>query len=164
HDRALAMTSHLPHLLASALAGVLPPELRELTATGFRDTTRVAAGDPSLWTGIFLQNRAALLDALGELKGQLIEFQKALMTGDGPLNGIRSGPLLATVLLKPGVMDPAALSVVEAARDMGLSLESVRSFRRYFGPQPTAPGVRESLRKVLANDAIEQAVEGPLSV
>jgi prephenate dehydrogenase len=84
HDRALALTSHLPHLLASALAGVLPPELRQLAATGFRDTTRIAAGDPSLWTGIFLQNRAALLEALEELQGQLIEFQKALMTGDQP--------------------------------------------------------------------------------
>ena len=48
HDRALALTSHLPHLLASALAGILPSELHELTATGFRDTTRVAAGDPDL--------------------------------------------------------------------------------------------------------------------
>src|SRR5262245_19610456 len=49
HDRALALTSHLPHLMAAALAGVLPPELHELTAGGFRDTTRVAAGEPSLW-------------------------------------------------------------------------------------------------------------------
>ncbi len=82
HDRALALTSHLPHLLASALAGILPPELRDLAATGFRDTTRIAAGDPSLWTGIFLQNRAALLEALGQLRDQVMEFQKALMTGD----------------------------------------------------------------------------------
>jgi prephenate dehydrogenase len=82
HDRALAMTSHLPHLLASALAGILPPELHELAATGFRDTTRVAAGDPSLWTGILLQNRAALIEALGRLQDQVIDFKKALMTGD----------------------------------------------------------------------------------
>lgn len=82
HDRALAVTSHLPHLLASALAGALPPELRELTATGFRDTTRVAAGDPSLWTGIFMQNRAALIEALGKFQDQVIDFKMALMTGD----------------------------------------------------------------------------------
>ncbi len=82
HDRALALTSHLPHLMASALAGILPRELHDLAASGFRDTTRIAAGDPSLWTGIFLQNRAALLEALGELQGQVMEFQKALMTGD----------------------------------------------------------------------------------
>ena len=53
HDRALALTSHLPHLLAAALAGILPAEWQALTATGFRDTTRIAAGDPALWTAIF---------------------------------------------------------------------------------------------------------------
>ena len=57
HDQALALTSHLPHLLASALAGLLTPELTELTATGFRDTTRIASGDPAIWTGILLHNR-----------------------------------------------------------------------------------------------------------
>jgi phosphoribosylformylglycinamidine synthase len=82
----------------------------------------------------------------------------------GALNSIHSGPLLATVLLKPGVMDPTALSVVEAARDLDIPLQSVRSFRRYFGPEPLPPGARESLRKVLANDAIEQAVEGPMTL
>ena len=49
HDRALAMTSHLPHLLAAALVGVLPQRWQELTASGFRDSTRIAAGDPDLW-------------------------------------------------------------------------------------------------------------------
>jgi prephenate dehydrogenase len=82
HDRALALTSHLPHLLASALAGLLPPELGELTATGFRGTTRIAAGDPALWTGIFLQNRAALLESLGALQQQLDQFKAALTTAD----------------------------------------------------------------------------------
>jgi cyclohexadieny/prephenate dehydrogenase len=82
HDRALAATSHLPHLLASALAGILPPDLHALTANGFRDTTRIAAGDPGLWTGILMQNRAALLDALGKLLNHVGEFQKALNQGD----------------------------------------------------------------------------------
>jgi phosphoribosylformylglycinamidine synthase len=82
----------------------------------------------------------------------------------GTLNSIQSGPLLATVLLKPGVMDPTALSVVDAARDLDIPLETVRSFRRYFGAEPLPPGSRESLRKVFANDAIEQAVEGPLTL
>jgi prephenate dehydrogenase len=82
HDRALAVTSHLPHLLASALASILPPDLQALTANGFRDTTRIAAGDPALWTGILMQNRAALLDALGKLHNQVGEFQKALNQGD----------------------------------------------------------------------------------
>jgi prephenate dehydrogenase len=82
HDQALALTSHLPHLVASVLAGILPPELRDLTATGFRDTTRIAAGDPSIWTGIFLQNRSALIAALGKLQDRVIDFKTALMKGD----------------------------------------------------------------------------------
>jgi prephenate dehydrogenase len=82
HDQALALTSHLPHLAASALATILPPELRDLTATGFRDTTRVAAGDPSLWTAIFEQNRTAVLAALGLLQDRLIEFKRALAAND----------------------------------------------------------------------------------
>ena len=82
HDRTLAITSHLPHLAASALAGMLPPEWHELTATGFRDTTRVAAGDPSLWTGIFLQNRAAMLDALESLQARLTHYKLAITAND----------------------------------------------------------------------------------
>ncbi len=82
HDRALALTSHLPHLVASVLSGLLPDALRELTATGFRDTTRVAAGDPSIWTGIFLQNRAELVEALGAFQDQVSDFKTALMAND----------------------------------------------------------------------------------
>lgn len=82
HDRGLALTSHLPHLLASALAGILPPELHELCASGFRDTTRVAAGEPEIWTAIFGQNRQALGDVLGKLQERLIEFKTALGAGD----------------------------------------------------------------------------------
>ena len=78
HDRALAMTSHLPHLLASALAGILPDELRELTATGFRDATRIAGGDPDVWTPIFQQNRTAVFDVLDQLEARLKEFRQAL--------------------------------------------------------------------------------------
>jgi cyclohexadieny/prephenate dehydrogenase len=82
HDRALAFTSHVPHLLASALAGALPADLFELTATGFRDTTRVAAGDPELWTAIFAANRTAMLDALSSVSGRLDEFRRAIDTRD----------------------------------------------------------------------------------
>lgn len=83
HDRALAMTSHLPHLVAAVLAGVLPREVHELTATGFRDTTRIAAGDADLWTAIFVQNRQALLAALEPFEGRLRQFRHALEQGDG---------------------------------------------------------------------------------
>jgi cyclohexadieny/prephenate dehydrogenase len=82
HDRALALTSHLPHLLSSALAGILPSELQSLTATGFRDTTRLAAGQPSLWSAIFLANRTHLLDALDLLEGKLNLFRDALSHND----------------------------------------------------------------------------------
>src|SRR5262245_57761489 len=57
HDEVLATTSHLPHLVASVLAGVLPLDWRGLTATGFRDTTRIASGDAQLWQAIFLSNQ-----------------------------------------------------------------------------------------------------------
>lgn len=82
HDHALAMTSHLPHLLASALAGILPAELHDLTATGFRDTTRIAAGDPSIWTGIFQQNSDAVLEALATLQTRLKEYERILKEND----------------------------------------------------------------------------------
>jgi phosphoribosylformylglycinamidine synthase II len=82
----------------------------------------------------------------------------------GTLNEHRRPDHRATVLLKPGVMDPAALSVMEAARDLGISVDQVRTFRRYFGP-PLPPQVEAVLfRKVLANEAIEQVVAGPLTL
>jgi phosphoribosylformylglycinamidine synthase subunit PurSL len=68
-----------------------------------------------------------------------------------------------TVLLKPGVMDPVSASVLDAARDLGAALEAVRTFRRYFGSDELTSADRDVLfRKVLANDAIEQIVVGPL--
>src|SRR5579883_3172999 len=82
HDRALALTSHLPHLLSSALAGILPPELYDLTATGFRDMTRLASGQPALWSAIFRANQANLLAALDHLEKQLRCFRDALLQDD----------------------------------------------------------------------------------
>jgi prephenate dehydrogenase len=82
HDGALALTSHLPHLVAAALAGMLPDELRALTATGFRDTTRIAAGDPQLWTAIAAHNRSALTEALVEMEERLAKFREAIEAGD----------------------------------------------------------------------------------
>jgi phosphoribosylformylglycinamidine synthase len=70
-----------------------------------------------------------------------------------------------TVLPKPGVMDPVAQSVLDAARDLGILLMSVRTFRRYVLPEEGLPAATASaLRKMLANDAIEQVVEGPLAL
>ncbi len=82
HDRALALTSHLPHLVAAALAGILPENVRDLTATGFRDTTRIAGGDPEIWTPIFQHNRAAVLTALVQLVDRLDKFRQALASNE----------------------------------------------------------------------------------
>lgn len=82
HDRALALTSHLPHLLSSALAGILPPQWYDLTAAGFRDTTRLASGQPALWSAIFRSNQVHLLTALDRLEEQLRRFRETLLQDD----------------------------------------------------------------------------------
>jgi prephenate dehydrogenase len=82
HDHALAYTSHLPHLTAAALSVLLPEEYKEVVATGFRDTTRIAASDPALWSAIFMQNTGPLLKSLDGYERVLREFRKALVTGD----------------------------------------------------------------------------------
>jgi prephenate dehydrogenase len=78
HDEAVALTSHVPHLVAAALAGALPPNLHELTASGFRDTTRIASGDPELWTAIFAQNRDAVLRELRSFDIGLVRLRTML--------------------------------------------------------------------------------------
>ncbi len=83
HDRALASTSHLPHAVASAVAGVTPLEWLPFAAGGFRDVTRIAGGDPHLWTAIFQANRDAVLAALTQFTTRLDEFRRLLETGDG---------------------------------------------------------------------------------
>jgi prephenate dehydrogenase len=82
HDVALAETSHVPHLAAAALAATLSPENRALTASGFRDTTRIASGDPDLWTAIFLANRQHVLLRLTKYEQLLAEFHRALEQND----------------------------------------------------------------------------------
>jgi prephenate dehydrogenase len=82
HDRALAETSHLPHLIAATLAATLSPENRELAATGFRDTTRIAVGDPELWTAILLSNADEVLRSLAKFEQSAIQFRRALEARD----------------------------------------------------------------------------------
>lgn len=82
HDRALAMTSHLPHVVAAALASLLSEELRPFAATGFRDTTRIAAGDPDLWVSILLSNAGAIAGSLDEFSRQFDEFREAVRNQD----------------------------------------------------------------------------------
>jgi prephenate dehydrogenase len=82
HDEALAVTSHLPHAAAAGLAGTTPPAWLALTAGGFRDATRIAAGDPELWAAIFLANRDAVLEAAGRFAATMNEFQRLLADND----------------------------------------------------------------------------------
>ena len=82
HDETLAVTSHLPHLVAAALAGCLPDDLREFAATGFRDTTRVAAGDPELWAAIFAQNKEAVRRAVSAFRDRLTDLSAAIYADD----------------------------------------------------------------------------------
>ncbi len=82
HDDALALTSHLPHAVASALADIVPMDWHDLAAGAFRDVTRVAAADPALWTAIFLENRGPTLDALGLYEERLASFRRALEASD----------------------------------------------------------------------------------
>jgi prephenate dehydrogenase len=82
HDAALAITSHLPHLVAVALAAATPTELLHLTASGWRDTTRVASGDPALWQAILTENRQHALDALDLMGHTFTSLRESLEQGD----------------------------------------------------------------------------------
>ena len=82
HDRAVALTSHVPHVVASALAGSLPDDLFKLAASGFCDTTRVAAGEPAIWTPILMDNAGAVRRELAALCARLDLFQDALKNED----------------------------------------------------------------------------------
>lgn len=82
HDHALAQTSHVPHVVASALARTLADENRSLAATGFADTTRIAAGDPQVWVPILMDNRDAVLARLDEFSSQVAAFREALARRD----------------------------------------------------------------------------------
>lgn len=87
HDRVLALTSHLPHLAAAALAQLVDEQSVPFAATGFRDTTRVAGGSPDLWTAIFDANRDQMLQATDLLLAGLQRFRDLIDLRD--LAGIR---------------------------------------------------------------------------
>lgn len=89
HDRAVAVTSHLPHAVAAALVLTLAevgsglPAAYQLVAGGFRDTTRIAAGDPVLWRDILLSNRDAIVPVLAQFERALERLRAALEEGRG---------------------------------------------------------------------------------
>ncbi|MCB1493698.1 MAG: prephenate/arogenate dehydrogenase family protein [Rhodobiaceae bacterium] len=90
HDRVLAITSHLPHLIAYNIVGTVAElegdtktEVIKFSASGFRDFTRLAASDPTMWRDVFLNNREAVLEMLGRFTEDLTALQKAIRKGDG---------------------------------------------------------------------------------
>ena len=90
HDLVLAVTSHTPHLIAYTMVGVAD-DLRRVTdseviqysAAGFRDFTRIAASDPTMWRDVFLTNKDATLEILGRFTEELFALQRAIRLGDG---------------------------------------------------------------------------------
>lgn len=84
HDRVVATVSHLPHLVASALVSMLDGEedATALAASGFRDTTRIAGGDPDLWTDILMTNRQLMIDRIEVFKSRLDRLQGLLQIGN----------------------------------------------------------------------------------
>jgi prephenate dehydrogenase len=91
HDRTVAAISHLPHLIACALvdgAARVEPTALEFAARGFRDTTRIAAGDPDMWTEIFLANRDALTATVAAFREALGELQQVI--DDGRADAVRA--------------------------------------------------------------------------
>ncbi len=92
HDLVLAVTSHTPHLIAYTMVGVAD-DLRRVTdsevikysAAGFRDFTRIAASDPTMWRDVFLNNKEATLEILGRFTEELFALQRAIRTGDGDM-------------------------------------------------------------------------------
>jgi cyclohexadieny/prephenate dehydrogenase len=90
HDKVLAMTSHLPHLIAYTIVGTatnleesLKSEVIEFSASGFRDFTRIAASDPIMWRDIFLNNREAVLEIVQRFTEDLTALQRAIRWGEG---------------------------------------------------------------------------------
>jgi prephenate dehydrogenase len=82
HDLALAATSHVPHVVASALAGTTPEQYLTLTAGGWNDSTRIAAADGPLWTQILAHNRRAVVDGIAKVEQSLAVFRRAIEAED----------------------------------------------------------------------------------
>ena len=119
HDRLVALVSHLPHLVAASLmneaseASQSDASLLQLAAGGFRDMTRVAAGQPGIWPDVVVENRQAIIEGLDDLQQRLASLREALLSSDRP--SIRDMLTQASVARRalPGqVVDPATLAQV----------------------------------------------------
>jgi prephenate dehydrogenase len=93
HDRWVALISHAPHLVASAMAAALadaPPEALDLAGQGLRDVTRIAAGDTGLWTQILSANAAPVAEVLAAVAGDLAEAARMLADGEDPQKSVEA--------------------------------------------------------------------------
>ncbi|MGV8853683.1 MAG: prephenate/arogenate dehydrogenase family protein [Devosia sp.] len=136
HDMVLAITSHIPHLVAYNIVGTVADleaatqsEVIKFSASGFRDFTRIAASDPVMWRDVFLTNRDAVLEMLGRFTEDLSVLQRAVRTGDGPA--------LEAMFTRTRAIRRSIISAGQetAAADFGRPHEAP--------PMPEAPIVRE---------------------
>ncbi|MGB3865521.1 MAG: prephenate/arogenate dehydrogenase family protein [Xanthobacteraceae bacterium] len=120
HDLVLAVTSHLPHLIAytivstaEELEGVTRSEVLKFSAGGFRDFTRIAASDPTMWRDVFLNNKDAVLEMLGAFQEDLSKLTRAIRRGDGET---LFDHFTRTRAIRRGIVD---IGQDEAAADFG---------------------------------------------
>ena len=130
HDLVLAITSHVPHLIAYTIVGtaedlqtVTRSEVMKFSAGGFRDFTRIAASDPTMWRDVFLANREAVLEMLGRFNEDLAALARAIRWGDGEA---LFDLFARTRALRRGI--------VEIGQDSGRA-----DFGRTHGPLPPLP-------------------------
>ena len=155
HDVALAFASHLPHAVAAALALSLPPEHRPFAATGFRDTTRIAGGDPGLWTAIFLQN-AAVADRVARRHGRetrrfanrLGARRRSLLAKTAPTGENQSGRVVlmhweGRVLHEPDAQARRAMNHAAAMRGSPSLVRLEVALFPGFVPSPLGERARE---------------------
>jgi len=133
HDLVLAITSHLPHLIAYTIVGtadelgeVTESEVLKFSAGGFRDFTRIAASDPTMWRDVFLHNKDAVLEMLGTFMEDLTRLTRAMRRGDGDA---LFEHFTRTRAIRRGIVN---IGQDSAAPDFG----------RQHGPLPIAPIAR----------------------
>lgn len=109
HDQVMAITSHLPHLIAYTIVGTatdlgerLQREVAKFSAGGFRDFTRIAASDPVMWRDVFLANSEAVLEMLGRFNEDLTALQRAIRRGQGE---VLEDTFARTRAIRQGVID-----------------------------------------------------------
>lgn len=131
HDLVLAVTSHVPHLIAYNIVGtvsdlerVTEKEVIKFSASGFRDFTRIAASDPTMWRDIFMNNKEAVLEILGRFTEDLAALQRAIRWGDGDALFER---FTKTRAIRRGIIDAGQET---AAPDFGRKIPSPKSTQK----------------------------------